>query len=44
MQNIVITEETASEIIAFIKMHERDDVPDEVWDFCMKLIDEFNIW
>lgn len=26
-------------LIAFIKMHERDEIPDEVWDVCMYLYD-----
>lgn len=26
-------------LIAFIKMHEREEIPDEVWDTCMKLYD-----
>lgn len=41
---VYISEETASALIAFIKRHERNDIPDDVWDFCMKLyeIDEFD--
>lgn len=26
-------------LIAFIKMHEREEIPDEVWDVCMSLYD-----
>lgn len=26
-------------LIAFIKMHEREEIPDDVWDICMRLID-----
>lgn len=26
-------------LIAFIKMHEREEIPDEVWDICMYLYD-----
>ena len=26
-------------LIAFIKMHEREEIPDEVWDICMNLYD-----
>ena len=37
---IKITEEEAESIIAFIKMHEREEIPDDVWDVCMKLYDE----
>ena len=36
---ITITDEEAETIIAFIKNHEREDIPDEVWDVCMKLMD-----
>lgn len=41
MDNVSI-ELSVSEVewlIAFIKMHEREDIPDEVWDICMKLYD-----
>ena len=38
-----INEDEASAIVAFIKNHERDEIPDEVWDYCMKLMDEFDI-
>lgn len=31
--------EEAETLIAFIKMHERDEIPDDVWDVCMKLYD-----
>lgn len=27
------------DLIAFIKMHEREEIPAEVWDICMKLYD-----
>jgi len=36
---ITITEEEAESIIAFIKNHEREEIPDDVWDVCMKLMD-----
>ena len=36
---ITITDEEAETIIAFIKNHEREDIPDDVWDVCMKLMD-----
>lgn len=29
----------AENLIAFIKMHEREEIPDDVWDVCMKLYD-----
>ena len=36
---ITITNEEAETIIAFIKNHERDEIPEDVWDVCMKLMD-----
>lgn len=41
---IAITLEDAEEIIAFTKMHEREEIPEEMWDVVMRLydaIDEF---
>lgn len=29
--------EDAEELVAFIKMHEREEIPEEVWEVCMKL-------
>ena len=26
-------------LIAFIKMHEREEIPEDVWEVCMKLQD-----
>ena len=26
-------------LISFIKMHERNEIPDDVWDLCMKMYD-----
>lgn len=31
--------EQIESLIAFIKMHEREEIPDEVWDTCMELYD-----
>ena len=39
MYPITISNEEAETIISFIKNHEREDIPDEVWDICMKLMD-----
>lgn len=38
-QPITLTIAEAEEIIAFVKMHERDEVPEEMWDLTMALID-----
>lgn len=37
-----MTEEEADSLIAFIKKHEREDIPDDVWDICMVLMEETN--
>ena len=34
-----LTEEEAETVISFIKNHEREDIPDVVWEICMKLMD-----
>lgn len=39
---IDISVEEAETIIAFIKNHEREDIPDEVWQICMELQEE--VW
>lgn len=31
--------EDAETLIAFIKMHEREEISEETWDICMKLQD-----
>lgn len=39
---INISVEEAETIIAFIKNHEREDIPDDVWEICMELQEE--VW
>lgn len=41
MIELTVSDKTASAIIAFIKTHERDEIPDDAWDFCMKVIDGY---
>lgn len=36
---ITIDEDQAKALVAFIKSHEREDIPDEVWEVCMNLWD-----
>lgn len=36
---IILNVEESETVIAFIKMHEREEIPDDVWDVCMKLYD-----
>lgn len=33
-----LTDEEAETVISFIKNHEREDIPDAVWEICMKLM------
>ena len=41
MENeILLTDDEADDLICFIKNHEREDIPDAVWDICMRLYDE----
>lgn len=42
MGDIFIAVEEAETLIAFIKNHEREDIPDDVWDLCMRLQEE--VW
>ena len=37
---VKISIEDAETIISFIKTHEREDIPDDVWAVCMKLWEE----
>lgn len=37
---IYISVEEAEEIIAFIKMHEREEIPEDLWDIIMRLQEE----
>lgn len=39
---INISVEEAETIIAFVKMHEREDIPDDVWDLVMMLQED--VW
>lgn len=34
-----LTEEEVYSLIAFIKQHEREEIPDDVWDLCMRMYD-----
>lgn len=37
---MVLSEEEVWSLIAFIKMHEREEIPDDVWDLCMRMYEE----
>lgn len=34
-----LTEDEVYSLIAFIKQHEREEIPDDVWDLCMRMYD-----
>ena len=36
--------DTVESIVAFIKNHERDEIPDDVWDFCMQVQEDYDIY
>lgn len=36
---IKLYNEDCETLIAFIKMHEREEIPDDVWNLCMKMYD-----
>jgi hypothetical protein len=40
---IQISADDAEYLICFIRSHEREDVPEEVWDLCMRMMDELDI-
>ena len=37
LAGIIITGKEAETIIAFVKSHEREDIPDDMWDLHLKL-------
>ena len=37
---IEISGEEAEAIIAFVRNHEREEIPDDVWELCIRLYDE----
>ena len=39
---IFFSVEEAESLMAFIKNHEREDIPDDVWDLCIRLQEE--VW
>lgn len=39
---ICISTEEAEEIIAFVKMFERDEIPEDMWDIIMRLQEELD--
>lgn len=41
--NYKLDEVEASDLVAFIKSHEREDIPDDVWDLCMNLMEFFEM-
>ena len=41
---ISLSIEETETLIAFVKNHEREDIPDDVWELIMKLQEETDIW
>lgn len=39
-----LTIDELESLVAFIKTHERSDIPDSVWDLCIKIQQEMNIY
>ena len=37
IMKVMLDEEDAETLISFIKMHEREEIPEDVWDLCMYL-------
>ena len=33
----------AEYLVCFIRSHERENIPDEVWDICMRMMDMLDI-
>ena len=44
MDDMNITFDEAESLVAFIKTHERQDIPDDVWELCMRIQDELDIY
>ena len=43
-EQVSITEEEAEIIIAFIRNHEREEITDDVWDICKKMMDALEVY
>lgn len=39
-----LTKDEMEDLVAFIKNHEREDIPDNVWELCFKMQDKANIY
>lgn len=39
-----LTKDEMEDLVAFIKNHEREDIPDNVWELCLKMQDKANIY
>ena len=36
---IAISDEEAELLVCFIRNHERENIPDDVWDLCMRMME-----
>lgn len=39
-----LTKDEMEDLVAFIKNHEREDIPDNVWELCLRMQDKANIY
>ena len=39
-----MTFEEMESLVAFIKSHEREEIPDDVWELCLKIQEEYEIY
>ena len=40
---VTITVDSAEVLIAFIRNHEREDIPDDVWEVCQSMMEELEV-
>ena len=39
---IAISDEEAELLVCFLKNHERENIPDDVWDLCIKMMERLD--
>lgn len=42
--DFTLTFDECEHLVAFIKRHEREDIPEAVWDLCQRIQDELDIY
>lgn len=43
-ETMTLIKDEMEDLVAFIKNHEREDIPDNVWELCLKMQDKANIY